>query len=57
MKPLDQKPPGTLENDPGIGRKSTGEMDAEIASMLFKGAMYFVAIFAVYNHPPLAKRG
>ena len=57
MRPMDQKPPGALENDPGIGRKSAGEMDAEIASVLFKGAMDFVAIFAVCNHPPLAKSG
>jgi hypothetical protein len=57
MQPKDQKRSETLEDDPGIGRKFTREMDAEIASVLFERPMDFVAVFAVRNHPSPEKCG
>jgi hypothetical protein len=55
MRQRDHKPLGTLENDPGIRRKTTGEMNAEVSCVLFKGAMNLVSILAVGKHPPLAQ--
>jgi len=53
---MDHKPLGPLEDDPGIRRQLAGEMNAEISRVLLKGAMNFVAIFTMGEHPPLAKR-
>jgi hypothetical protein len=53
---MDHKPLGPLKDDPGIRRQLAGEMNAEISGVLFKGAMNFVAIFTVGEHPSLAKR-
>ena len=55
MRQRDHKPLGTLENDPGIRRKSAGEMNAEVSRMFPKGAMNLVTILAVGKHPPLAQ--
>jgi hypothetical protein len=55
MRQRDHKPLGTLENDPGIRRKSAGEMNAEVSCVLLKGAVNLVSILAVGKYPSLAQ--
>jgi len=57
MRRRDHRPLWALEDDPGIRRQPAGEMNAKVSGVLFKGAMNFVAILAVGEHPPLEERG
>ena len=53
----DHRPLSALENDPSIRRETTSEMNAEVAGVLLKSAMNFVAILTVCNHAAPAQGG
>ena len=57
MRRRDHRPLWALEDDPGVRRKTAGEMHAQISRVLPEGPMNLFAILTVGEHPPFAKGG
>jgi hypothetical protein len=57
MRQRDHRSLGALKDDPGVGRKTAGEMNAKVSRVFLEGAMDFFAILAVGEHPTPAQGG